>query len=96
MSTSFYTEGSLPAGLTGEATYRTVNGISFGSYDVQDSYRLTGSIATAGSYEVEVTFQVPVGSVLSGWVGKLWFGGVAARAHHEDHHHRRRIIHTFS
>ena len=73
---SFYTEGSLPAGLTGEATYRTVNGISFGSYDVQDSYRLTGSIATAGSYEVEVTFQVPVGSVLSGWVGKLWFGGV--------------------
>ena len=73
---SFYKVGELPAGLSESWTYQQVNGLSFGSYDVQKAYHLTGSIADTGDYQVTVTFQVPMGSVLGGWVGKLWFGGV--------------------
>lgn len=73
---SFFADGTLPVGLTSEATYQTVNGISTGIYDVQKSLKLIGSIATPGEYEVTVTFQIPWAAVQGGWVGKLWMGGV--------------------
>jgi len=66
----------LPAGLTSSKTYQNVFGLSFGSYEAEKSLVISGTPTQPGTYEIQVTLQVPAGGVTGGWVGKLWFSGV--------------------
>jgi beta-glucosidase len=71
-----FSHSELPTGLEWSVTYQTVNGIAYGSYDVEQSCSISGVFTQAGTYTITVELLIPVGGVTAGWVGKLWFGGV--------------------
>lgn len=72
----FTLEGDIPQGMQAAKEYQTVFGLSYGSYDVENSLVISGIPTTPGTYEVKVTMQIPAGGITAGWVGKLWFSGV--------------------
>lgn len=66
----------LPEGLQMEKIMQLVYGLSYGSYEVEKSAKITGTVTTPGTYEIELNLLVPAGGVTGGWIGKLWFTNV--------------------